>query len=69
MLMCALRRIGLTNTRLADATCGTIRAGEDQLPTHPVLDGLGFSLRRRLRGGLGGAALGRPRPTGDLFTK
>jgi len=24
-LMCALRRIGLTNTRLADATCGTIR--------------------------------------------
>jgi Transposase DDE domain group 1 len=25
VLMCALRRIGLTNTRLADATCGTIR--------------------------------------------
>src|SRR5271168_4524909 len=48
------------------------RSGEDQFPAHPVLDGLGFSLRRRLRGGLGGAALGRlttPRPTGDLSTK
>src|ERR1700733_1220037 len=45
------------------------RSGEDQFPAYPVLDGLGFSLRRRLRGGLGGAALGRlttPRPTGDL---
>ena len=47
------------------------RSGEDQFP-RSRLDGLGFSLRRRLRGGLGGAALGRlttPRPTGDLSTK
>ena len=25
VLLCALRRIGLAHTRLADATCGTIR--------------------------------------------
>jgi hypothetical protein len=45
------------------------RPREDQRPTRPVLDGFGLSLRRRLRDGLGGVALGRlitPRPTGDL---
>ena len=54
VLMSALRRISLSNTRLIDATCGTIRPETAKIgalvrisrPARPVLDGLGFSLRR-----------------------
>ena len=80
VLMSALRRIGLRNTCLADATCGTIRLKLLKIGAlvktsfRRILFSMAsaFPYRRRLRGSLGGAALGRlttPRPTGDLSIK
>ena len=68
VLLCALRRIGLQQTRFAKASCGSIRlallkigaAGHDQRAAHQVRHGIGLSLPGRLPAGPRLAHRGRP---------